>query len=95
MIFEACKKINITPQDIDQYFFTQININSIWETLEKLNVDKSKTHTIMQKYGYTGSACIPMAFADAKQKGKVKEGDTVCFVGSGGGLAFAMAIYKL
>ncbi len=95
MINEACKKINITPQDVDQYFFTQININSIWETMEKLNVDKSKTHTIMQKYGYTGSACIPMAFADAKEKGKVKEGDVVCFMGSGGGLAFALSIFKL
>lgn len=94
MIKESCEKINIPPSQIDHYFFTQININTIWETLDNLGVEKSKAHTIMDKYGYTGSACIPMAFDDAVQKGKVKRGDVLCFMGSGGGLAFANAIYK-
>ncbi|MFA6597080.1 MAG: ketoacyl-ACP synthase III [Ignavibacteriaceae bacterium] len=94
MIKESCGKINILPSQIDHYFFTQININTIWETLANLGVEKTKAHTIMDKYGYTGSACIPMAFDDAVQKGKVKKGDVLCFMGSGGGLAFANAIYK-
>lgn len=94
MIKESCDKINILPSQIDHYFFTQININTIWETLDNLGVEKTKAHTIMDKYGYTGSACIPMAFDDAVQKGKVKKGDVLCFMGSGGGLAFANAIYK-
>jgi 3-oxoacyl-[acyl-carrier-protein] synthase-3 len=94
MIKESCDKINILPSQIDHYFFTQININTIWETLDNLGVEKTKAHTIMDKYGYTGSACIPMAFDDAVQKGKVKRGDVLCFMGSGGGLAFANAIYK-
>jgi len=94
MIKESCEKVNILPTQIDYYFFTQININTIWETLDNLGVEKSKAHTIMDKYGYTGSACIPMAFDDAVKKGKVKKGDLLCFMGSGGGLAFANAIYK-
>lgn len=94
MIKESCKKINILPTQIDHYFFTQININTIWETLANLGVERNKAHTIMHKYGYTGSACIPMAFDDAVTEGKVKKGDLICFMGSGGGLAFANAIYK-
>lgn len=94
MIKESCKKSNISPTEIDHYFFTQININTIWETLANLGVEKNKAHTIMHKYGYTGSACIPMAFDDAVKEGKVKKGDLICFMGSGGGLAFANAIYK-
>lgn len=94
MIAESCKKININPQEIDQYFFTQININTIIETLNNLNVDINKAHTIMDKFGYTGSACIPMAFDDARKKGKVNDGDLICFMGSGGGLSFANAIFK-
>lgn len=95
MIKEACARLRISPEDINQFFFTQININTIWETLDNLNVDRSRAHTIMDRYGYTGSACIPMAFDDARKQGKLKKGDIVCFMGSGGGLAFAMAIYKL
>jgi len=94
MIKESCEKVNILPTQIDHYFFTQINISTIWETLDNLGVEKSKAHTIMHKYGYTGSACIPMAFDDAVKEGKVKKGDLLCFMGSGGGLAFANAIYK-
>jgi len=94
MIKESCDKISITPAQIAHYFFTQININTIWETLDNLGAERSKAHTIMDKYGYTGSACIPMAFDDAAQKGKLRKGDILCFMGSGGGLAFANAIYK-
>ncbi|MGQ9806009.1 MAG: 3-oxoacyl-ACP synthase III family protein [Chlorobiales bacterium] len=94
MILKMCEQINITPNDVAQYFFTQININSIWETLDRLEQPKSKGHTIMDRFGYTGSACIPMAFSDAIEKGKIKRGDLVMFIGSGGGLAFASATFR-
>ena len=95
MINESCNELNIKPDDIDKYFFTQLNINSIWETLDNLSVDRKKGHTIMQNFGYTGSACIPMAFDDANKKGLIKKGDLVLFIGSGGGLAFALSIFKM
>jgi 3-oxoacyl-[acyl-carrier-protein] synthase-3 len=34
----------------------------------------------MQKYGYTGSACIPMALDDAIELGKIKRGDLVVMI---------------
>ena len=81
--------------EIDKFFITQININSIWETLDLIDVDRSKAHTIMHHNGYTGSACIPMALNDAYEKEIVGKGDLVYFVGSGGGLAFASAAFRL
>tara|TARA_R110000868_G_scaffold216416_3_gene466554 strand:- start:22796 stop:23782 length:987 start_codon:yes stop_codon:yes gene_type:complete len=82
-------KMNIDITKVDQFLMTQININAIWETLNILGVNKNKAHTIMHEYGYTGSACIPIAFHEAWQNKKIKEGDTLFFIGSGGGLAFA------
>jgi 3-oxoacyl-[acyl-carrier-protein] synthase-3 len=35
-----------------------------------------------------------MAFHDAVEKGKVKRGDLITFIGSGGGLAFASAAFR-
>jgi 3-oxoacyl-[acyl-carrier-protein] synthase III len=35
-------------------------------------VPVEKCHTIMEKYGYTGSACIPMVLDDAIELGKIK-----------------------
>lgn len=95
MIKESCAGAGMQPKDIAHYFFTQININTIWETLDNLSVERERGYTIMDRYGYTGSACIPMAFDEAMKAGKVKEGDLVCFMGSGGGLSFANAIFKM
>lgn len=94
MITNLTLRIGETPQSVDQYFITQININSIWETMDQLNVPREKAHTIMHYYGYTGSACIPIALDDAVNKGIVKRGDLLVFVGSGGGLAFASAAFR-
>jgi len=94
MINELTQRIKVTPQQINKYFFTQLNINSINETLDNLNVPHNRAHTIMEYFGYTGSACIPMALDDANAKGKLKENDLIVFMGSGGGLAFASAIFR-
>ncbi len=95
MIKKSCDDLQISPLEIDHYFLTQININSIWETMDNLGVDRLRAHTVMDRFAYTGSACIPMAFDDAMQKGKIKKGDLACFVGSGGGLAFASSVFRL
>ncbi len=94
MAAELTARIGSNPGAVDHYFLTQININSIWETMDKLGVEREKAHTIMQYYGYTGSACIPLAFDDAVTKGKVNRGDLLVFIGSGGGLAFASAAFR-
>ncbi len=95
MIKKICNEFEISPDEIDYYFFTQININSIRETLEILNLPFTKTHTIMDRFAYTGSACIPMALDDAYKTNKINKNQLVVFIGSGGGLAFASALFRL
>ena len=95
MILQLCQRIGVAPQEVDHFFFTQININSIWATLDLLGLPRERAHTIMHHYGYTGSACIPMALDEALQKGIVEKGNLVFFIGSGGGLSFASAAFRL
>lgn len=89
LIEKTLKKINLKPNDVDAYVFTQIRKMTIEEVMQKLGLDMSKTHTIMEKWGYTGSACIPMAFHDMIKQGKVKRGNRVVMCASGGGYAMA------
>ncbi len=91
---EMGEATGLNPAEVDHYFVTQLNINGIWETMDLLGADRNKAHTIMQQYGYTGSACIPMVLDDAISKGKVKEGDSLFLIGSGGGLSFAGAAFR-
>ncbi|HOJ50336.1 MAG TPA: ketoacyl-ACP synthase III [Spirochaetota bacterium] len=73
-------------KEIDHFIFTQINKSVIVEVMNVLGVDISKTTFVMDRYGYTGSGCVPMAFYHAVKEGKVKRGDKVVFVASGAGL---------
>lgn len=71
--------------DIDLVVFTQVRRRTIEKVMKTLGLPMEKTHTIMQKWGYTGSACIPMALHDAVTDGRVRRGDLVVLVGSGVG----------
>lgn len=84
-----CDRIGVRVRDIDHFFFTQINVNSIKESMLSLGVPFSKAHLIMDRYGYTGSACIPMAIGDAACAHKLKKDDLVLLLGSGGGVTMA------
>jgi 3-oxoacyl-[acyl-carrier-protein] synthase-3 len=95
LALELCADKGITPNDVDHFFLTQININSIRETMERLQVPFERAATIMHDFGYTGSACIPMAFDQWVRSGKVKGGDKVLFIGSGGGLAFGASLFYM
>jgi 3-oxoacyl-[acyl-carrier-protein] synthase-3 len=88
-----CDRIGVSPADVDHYFLTQININSIRQTMDLLHQPWEKAQTSMHYYGYTGSACVPLAFQDRLEAGKIKRGDLLYFIGSGGGLAFASAAF--
>lgn len=94
MIRTMADDLRISPQDVDFFLFTQININSIRQTLDNFGIPYEKTHTIMHYYGYTGSACIPMALTESLEKKKIKAGDLVFLISSGGGLAFAGAAFR-
>jgi len=82
-------RIHKTPADVKAFFMTQININSINETLDKLELPRTKSHNIMDRFGYTGSAAVGMALADAARERKLKKGDLIILLGSGGGLSMA------
>lgn len=77
------------PRDINKFIITQFNVQSIYETLARLELPKDRAHYIMDRYGYTGSASIAMCLADAVEEKALKKGDLVVLIGSGGGMAMA------
>jgi 3-oxoacyl-[acyl-carrier-protein] synthase-3 len=80
-------KANQKIEDVDHFIFTQINRSVIIDVMAELNQPVSKTNFVMDRYGYTGSGCLPMAFHHAVKEGMVKRGDKVVMVASGAGLA--------
>jgi len=89
IVRDVLAKTDLTVDDISLFLFTQVNLRTIKEVMRILDVGMERTHTVMQKWGYTGSACIPMALDDAVREGKVKRGDNLIMCASGGGLNMA------
>lgn len=81
--------------DIDFIIFTQVRKPSIELVMADLGLPMEKTHTVMEKWGYTGSACIPMALDDAIEQGKIASGALVVMVGSGVGYNQAAAAFRM
>ncbi|MCB9378125.1 MAG: ketoacyl-ACP synthase III [Holophagales bacterium] len=82
-------------EEIDRIIFTQVRKPSIELVMADLDLPLERAHTVMEEWGYTGSACLGMAFDDAVEKGKVKAGDLVVFVGSGVGYNQAGAAFRV
>lgn len=74
-------------EDVDLWLWTQVNRATIEVVMDRLGQPMEKAHTVMERWGYTGSACLPMALDDAARAGRLKPGDLVCLTGSGAGLA--------
>lgn len=81
--------------DIDLVIFTQVRKPSIELVMADLGLPLERAHTVMEEWGYTGSACLGMAFDDAVEKGRVAAGDLVVFVGSGVGYNQAGAAFRV
>ncbi len=81
--------------EVDLFVFTQVRKPSIELVMDKLGVPVERSHTIMEESGYTGSACLGMAFDDAIDKGRVEVGDLVVFIGSGVGYNQAGVAFRM
>ena len=94
IVEQVLDKSKLRLSDIKLFLFTQVNLSTIKEVMSKLDLPMERTHTIMQKWGYTGSACIPMVLHDAVGAGKLKRGDNVIMCASGGGLNMACVAFR-
>ncbi len=94
IVGEVLAKAGLRKEDVALFLFTQVNLSTIVEVMKRLELPRERTHTVMQKWGYTGSACIPMALDDAVRAGKLRPGDVVVMCASGGGLNMACAAFR-
>lgn len=95
IVRELARNGDFDVADIDLALFTQVRKPSIELVMSELGLPMERTHTIMEQWGYTGSACLAMALDDGLQKGKAAAGDLLVLVGSGVGYNQAGTAFRL
>jgi 3-oxoacyl-[acyl-carrier-protein] synthase-3 len=93
LVRSVCDKGGVALESVSCFCFTQINRSVILDVMEELGRPAALAPTVMDRYGYTGSGCVPMAFHHAVKDGSVKRGDTVVFCASGAGLAVGANLF--
>ncbi|MBL8149177.1 MAG: 3-oxoacyl-ACP synthase [Blastocatellia bacterium] len=93
MVIRECLKIaKITPNDLALLFTHQPNRMFIDEWRKRVGVDSLHAHDTLEIYGNLFQSSIPVSFADALEKGKIRKDDLIAMGAFSMGGEFISAI---
>lgn len=90
----ALTKAKLSKDDVDLFIPHQANIRIIESAAKQLGLPMDKVYVNIHRYGNTSAASIPVAFCEAVEEGRLREGDNVVVVGFGGGLSWGAAVVR-
>jgi 3-oxoacyl-[acyl-carrier-protein] synthase III len=90
----AMADAGLGPDDITLMVPHQANIRIIQAASQRLGIPEERTAIVIDRYGNTSSASVPLALNDALERGRVHEGDHLLLSGFGGGMTWASAILR-
>ncbi len=91
---QALSEAGIGVEDIAMFVPHQANLRIIQAACQRLGIPEEKTAIVIDRYGNTSSASIPLALEDVVSAGRVSDGDLVLFSGFGGGMSWASAVLR-
>jgi len=83
-----------TIDEVDVYVPHQANKRIIDHAVAKLGVPYERTVVNVDRFGNTSSGSIPLALADARADGRLRDGALVLMTGMGAGLTWGSALLE-
>jgi 3-oxoacyl-[acyl-carrier-protein] synthase III len=90
-VLEQCGK---SVEEIDVYVPHQANKRIIDHAAVKLGIPSEKIVVNVDRYGNTSSGSIPLALAEARADGRLRDGELVLMTGMGAGLTWGSALVE-
>ena len=90
----AIAEAGLPADQIDLVVPHQANLRIISAACQRLGIPEEKAVVVIDRYGNTSSASIPLALADALDTGRLEAGQHVLLTGFGGGMTWASAVLK-
>ncbi len=72
----------------------QANIRIIQAACQRLEIEMDRAVVVLDRYGNTSSASIPLAVADARANDRIHKGDYALLTGFGAGMTWASAVVR-
>lgn len=93
-IHEALEYNNLTESDVDLLIPHQANARITEYVRKEMKMPPEKVVSNINKYGNTTAASIPIAFTEAWEEGKVKEGDLIALAAFGSGFVWGSVLIR-
>lgn len=90
-VTDVLERIGKSVSDVSLVVPHQANKRIIDAVQHQLGVDEQHVYVNVQDYGNTGSATVPFALWEAKEKGRIQQGDLVVLTAFGAGFHWAAA----
>ncbi|HUY42757.1 MAG TPA: beta-ketoacyl-ACP synthase III [Acidimicrobiales bacterium] len=91
---KALEMAGITAADLSLIIPHQANVRIIQAACQRLGIEMERAVVVLDRYGNTSSASIPLAFADARANDRVHKGDYALLTGFGAGMTWASAVVR-
>ena len=94
-VVTLAREAGVALSDIDWVVPHQANRRIIDGVSKKLRLDPSKVITTVDRHGNTSAASIPLAWDEAVQDGRIKQGDLILAEAMGGGFTWGSALIRM
>lgn len=91
---DILERNNLTADDINLFIPHQANIRIIEALARIMNIKDDKIFINVQEYGNTSAASVPIALAEAWEKGRIRPGYLVLMVAFGGGFTWGATLIR-
>ena len=80
--------------DVDWFVAHQANQRINDAITQRLKIDPARVPSNIERLGNTSAATIPILLSEMRADGRLKAGQTLCFLALGAGLHWGAAVYR-
>jgi 3-oxoacyl-[acyl-carrier-protein] synthase-3 len=91
---EAVERVGLSLDDIGLFVYHQANARILAAVGERLGVDRERVIDCIDRYGNTSSATLPIALADARERGMLEPGMNVLLAAFGAGFTWGAGVIQ-
>jgi 3-oxoacyl-[acyl-carrier-protein] synthase-3 len=92
---EALAANGLQKRDVDWLVPHQANLRIIDAMGRKLGLPQNRVVITVDRHANTSAASVPLALAEARQDGRIRQGDLVLMEALGGGLTWGSALVRM
>jgi len=93
-VSELLDSTGVAIDDLAMVIPHQANIRILKSLAERLGLPFEKMYVIVQKYGNTSAASVPIAIDEANRAGRLHQGDMVLYCTFGGGFTWGTTLMR-